>query len=131
MRPLDARTSVSGQLSPDDLTGLKAQGVTVVINNRPDNEEPGQPTSAQMAAAAEAAGLHYIAAPYRGSPTPEAVEAVRAALARPDARLHAFCRSGMRSCSAWALAEAGAGRPTEELIAAGRSAGYDLTPLFA
>lgn len=130
IRTLDDRTSVSGQLAPQDLAGLTAAGVTVLINNRPDGEEPDQPTGAEMAEAARAAGLEYVSAPYRGRPTPEAVEAIRSALAKPDAKVHAFCRSGMRSCSAWAIAEVSAGRPVEEVIEAGRGAGYDLAPLF-
>ena len=40
----------------------------------------------------------------------------------------AFCRSGMRSISLWAMAESLAGRRVkEDLIERGEAAGYDLT----
>ena len=42
----------------------------------------------------------------------------------------AFCRSGTRSINTWALGEAMAGAPRDELIAAAARAGYDLRPLL-
>lgn len=129
-RRLDDRVTVSGQLQPGDVAALAADGVTLLINNRPDGEEPGQPGGSEIARAAQAAGLGYVAAPYQGRPTPEAVLAIQQALQDEGARVHAFCRSGMRSSAAWALAEAKAGRPIEEILTVGREAGYDLAPLF-
>lgn len=129
-RHLDGRMSVSGQIGPEDVADLAAGGVTVLINNRPDDEEPGQPSGAAIARAAESAGMTYVAAPFRGRPPDEAVEAVRAALASGEGQVHAYCKSGLRSCAAWGLSQVTAGRPADEVIAAGREAGYDLAPLF-
>ena len=56
MRTLDGRVSVAGQIRPDQLPALAAAGVRAVINNRPDGEEPGQPSAAEMREAAERAG---------------------------------------------------------------------------
>jgi uncharacterized protein (TIGR01244 family) len=100
-----------------------------VINNRPDGEEPGQPSSAQMQAAAQEAGLAYLHAPVRGAPTREQVEAVDAALANGPTL--AFCRSGTRSIMTWALAEALSGRrPREEIVRLCAAAGYDMSGLL-
>ena len=55
-RKIDETISVAGQITPDDVTAAAAQGFTFVINNRPDDEQPGQPGGAEIAAAAEAAG---------------------------------------------------------------------------
>jgi sulfide:quinone oxidoreductase len=49
--------SVSGQISASDLAELAAQGFRSVICNRPDNEDPYQPSFATIARAADEAGL--------------------------------------------------------------------------
>ena len=57
MRKIDERTYVSGQVDPADLPAIKAAGVAMIVNNRPDGEEPGQPAAAAIETAARAAGL--------------------------------------------------------------------------
>ena len=37
---------VAGQISLDQVRGIAAAGYKVLVNNRPDGEEPGQPRSA-------------------------------------------------------------------------------------
>src|SRR6059058_1743209 len=98
--------SVSPQISPADLADAAAQGYTLVINNRPDGEAPGQPTSAELEAAARAAGLDYVFAPVVGRPGPAQVGAVRDAVAEADGKVLAFCRSGTRSILTWAMGQA-------------------------
>ena len=78
-----------------------------LINNRPDGEAPGQPTDAAMAAAAQAAGLEYLWIPIVGSPTPAQADAQVQAAA--DGKTLAFCRSGTRSITAWALGQSRSG----------------------
>lgn len=120
---------VSGQITIDDLTAAAAQGVTRVVNNRLDGEEPGQPSSAEIEVAARGAGLDYVHAPVRGAPDGEAVAVVAAALADGASTL-LYCRSGMRSTAAWAMATAGSGQKTaDEVRACAASAGYDLSRL--
>ena len=55
---LDDKTLVAGQIGPADVPALKAEGVTMIINNRPDGEDADQPTSAEIEAAARAAHAH-------------------------------------------------------------------------
>ena len=55
--------SVAPQISLEDLPTAAAQGFKLVINNRPDGEEAGQPDGESIRAAAEAAGLAYTAIP--------------------------------------------------------------------
>ena len=71
--------SVSPQVDPADMARAAAEGFVLVINNRPDGEDPSQPSSAAVEAAARAAGMDYLHVPVRGGPTPDQVEAVRAA----------------------------------------------------
>jgi uncharacterized protein (TIGR01244 family) len=115
------------QISLDDVAEAARQGYRTVINNRPDGEVDDQPTSAEMAAAAKAAGLAYHYIPVRGGPTPDQVEQTRALLAEAEAPVLAFCRSGTRSIVTWSLSQALCGEDLDQLIAQGRAAGYDLS----
>lgn len=62
-RQITPNLYVSPQISVDQVEEAKALGVTVIINNRPDDEEPGQTNGAEIEAAAKAAGLAYAAVP--------------------------------------------------------------------
>ncbi len=129
-RQLDERVSVAGQIAADDLAEAKARGFTGVVNNRPDGEQPGQPTGAEIAAAAAAAGLAYTAIPVGAQGIGEAqVSAMAALLGQADGPVLAFCRSGTRSTYLWALARAWAGADPDELVARAAAAGYDLSGL--
>jgi uncharacterized protein (TIGR01244 family) len=119
--------SVSPQITPQEVSQAKAQGFTTLINNRPDGEVPGQPTSAQIEAAAKAAGLAYVHIPVRGGPTPEQVEQNRAAVEASDGPVLAFCRTGTRSIITWSIGEAQSGKDRGELVRLGADAGYDLS----
>lgn len=119
--------SVAPQIAASDLADAAAQGFTLVINNRPDGEAPGQPTSAEMEAAAKAAGLDYLYVPVAGGPGPAQVEAVLQAVNTAEGPVLAFCRSGTRSIVTWSIGQATSGaRPRGELISLGAAAGYDL-----
>ena len=71
---LDDRVFVSGQIMPGDMAEIAALGVTTIVNNRPDGEEPGQPSGDEIADAAEAAGLAYREVPVSGGIEPEQIE---------------------------------------------------------
>jgi uncharacterized protein (TIGR01244 family) len=85
------------------------QGFRSVINNRPDFEhDPDQPTSAQIEAAARAAGLEYRFLPVDGGyQSPQEIEAFAALLAELPRPILAFCRSGARSGRLYSAATAG------------------------
>jgi uncharacterized protein (TIGR01244 family) len=120
--------AVAPQIAPEDMAAAAKAGFVLVINNRPDGEVPDQPDSAEMAAAAKAAGLAYVHIPVRGGPTPDQVEAVAEAVAGAKGPVLAFCRSGTRSINTWSLGQAASGaRPRDELVRLGAAAGYDLS----
>lgn len=126
---LNENTWLSGQITPQAVAALAAQlGLRRVINNRPDHEEPGQPTSAELRAAAEAAGLDYVEAPVSGMPDPVTTARVGECLADQTPTL-LFCRSGMRSAAIWAMAERARGADADALRAQAAAAGYDLSRL--
>lgn len=105
---LSETVAAAPQLQPSDMPAVAAAGYAVVVNNRPDGEALGQPTSAEMAAAAEAAGLEYHYYPlnafnYPGE-TPSAMAALFDDASRP---VLAFCRSGTRSSNLWITTRSG------------------------
>jgi uncharacterized protein (TIGR01244 family) len=128
-RRIDHRTLVAGQIGPEDAEAAKAEGVTMIINNRPDDEEAGQPTHSEIEAAARAAGLDYRYIPVASGFSANQVQAMRAALEDAEGPVLAFCRSGTRSTFLWALARAQQGDDGEELMRKAAAAGYDLSPI--
>jgi len=126
---LSSTVWVAGQIDADSVANAAALGVTRVINNRPDGEDDGQPTSDQIEMAIRASGLDYLHLPIVGFPGPAQVKVVAEALADGKPTL-LYCRSGMRSAAAWALAMSSSGNLTREQIReAGAMAGYDLNRL--
>lgn len=129
-RQLDERTLVDGQISPEDVPALKALGVTMIVNNRPDDEDAGQPSGAAIEEAARAHGLDYRHVPIARGMGPSDIEAMREAIhASEGGKLFAFCRSGNRSTLAWAVAKSEDGVPREELERCAREAGFSLDPV--
>lgn len=126
---LDDLVFVSPQIPAEDMAELARHGVALVVSHRPDEEEPGQPSFRELEAAARDAGLRLIHAPVRGLPDDDAVAATAQALAdaSPDRAVLLFCRSGMRSAAAWAMARARQGADSQALRAAAADAGYDLS----
>lgn len=131
MQTLKPALYVSAQIRPEDLPALKAQGIAQIICHRPDGEEPAQPAFADIAAAATALGIRALHLPVAGGQfSAETVASTRDALAEGTPTLM-YCKSGMRSATAWALGEAAAGGNVDEIIARAGAYGYDLSPLRA
>ena len=128
IRRIDDHISVAPQITPWDVSEIARAGFVAIVNNRPDDEEPGQPEGAEIRAAAEAAGLAYteIPVPQAGFSHPQ-VAAMGAALDAAGGPVLAYCRSGTRSCNLWALASAKAGGDPATLVGKGAGAGYDLS----
>ena len=129
LRQLDDKTLISGQIRPDEVAALKDSGVTMIVNNRPDGEDPDQPLAADIEAAAEQAGIAYRFVPIQRGIGPSDVECMQEAMAAADGKLLAFCRSGNRSALAWAVAKREQGASVEELERAAAGAGIDLAPV--
>lgn len=128
IRPIDETISVAPQISPADVTDIARAGFTMIINNRPDDEEMGQPDGAAIQTVAETLGLGYVAIPitHAGFSHPQ-LDAMAAALAEATGPVLAYCRSGTRSCNLWALAQAKNGANPDMLEEKAGKAGYDLS----
>ena len=130
-RQLTPALYVSPQISVDQVEEARALGVTVIINNRPDDEEPGQTNGATIEAAAKQAGIAYVAVPVaHGGFAPWQLDGMAAGLDQAgEGKVLAYCRSGTRSTLLWALTRARAGDHPAALTEKAEAAGYDLTPV--
>ncbi len=129
-RKIDDSISVAAQIGVDDVAEAAKAGFTMIINNRPDQEEPGQPSGESIREAARAAGLAYVAIPITpGGFSAAQIDAMGKALGAAEGPVLAFCRSGTRSTFCWALAKGSTGSDPDELAAKAASAGYDISPI--
>lgn len=127
-RRVDDSLTVSPQILPHEVAEIRAAGFVAIVNNRPDDEEPGQPAGDAIRAAAEAKGMAYTAIPVTHAGFSGAqVSAMAEALGAADGPVFAFCRSGTRSVNLWALASAGKGADAATLIEKAAGAGYDIS----
>jgi len=131
IRPLTPELSVAPQIAITDLPAISAAGFRTLICNRPDGESPDQPRWVEIEAAARAAGLatHFLPAA-TGQVTPALGAQFAALLETADKPVLAYCRSGTRSATLWALG-ARASTPVPTLLETAARAGYDLSgPLY-
>lgn len=126
IRIVNNQFAVAPQIMPLDIAEIKANGYVAIINNRPDGESDEQPTNEKICQQAIEAGLAYYHLPIlSGTLPPEAIEETKKLLTEINGPCLAFCRSGTRSITLWALAQAGE-QNKEEIITAVKGAGYDL-----
>ena len=103
-REITDNYAVSGQITPDEVAAVKAAGFRSVICNRPDDEQPGQPSAASVEAAARAAGLAFRHIPViSGQITGQNVADQAAALRELEGPVFAYCRSGARCTNLYAM----------------------------
>lgn len=128
-KPLTPTLSVTAHLSEADVVQAARDGFLAIINNRPDGEDPAQLSSDSIARLAAQYGMEYAFVPVVSSQI-GAVEiaGMAHAMATLKAPALAFCRSGTRSTTLWALSRAGL-LPTTEILATAAAAGYDLAAL--
>ncbi len=131
-RKLNEKICVAPQIDCAAVEEAAAQGVTLIINNRPEDESADQTPGAEIEAAATAAGLAYVAIPVTHAGFAEwQVTAMAEALDTAEGKVLAYCRSGTRSTLLWALARASRGDHPAVLTEQAADAGYDLSPIAA
>jgi uncharacterized protein (TIGR01244 family) len=108
IRYIDEHYAVAPQLSPEHMRQVAQVGFRTVVNNRPDFEDPSQPSAAAIELAAREAGLHYVHIPVGGQHTADiSAQTLRDALADVPRPILAFCRSGARSQMLYLVAKSG------------------------
>lgn len=121
---------VAPQITVDAVKEAAALGVTLVINNRPEDESDDQTPGPEIEAAARAAGLDYVAIPVTHAGFSEwQVAAMTEAVEGAEGKILAYCRSGTRSTLLWSLAQAKAGMHPAEIADRAAAAGYDVAPI--
>jgi uncharacterized protein (TIGR01244 family) len=131
-RRLNEKVYAGGQIAPEDVPALKAEGFTAVVNNRPDFEGgPDQPTSEAVRAACEAEGLQYSYVPMTPEAlSPEMLDDFHAAVEAAPGKILAHCRSGARSTALWALTQTCQNaQDVDTVIGQAAEAGYDLSQM--
>lgn len=125
---LSASFSASLQLSAADVASAAEAGFRTIIDNRPDAEEAGQPSAADMEAIAQRHGLAFAHIPVTtvSAISESDIARMRATLAQSPGPVLGYCRSGTRAATMWALSQVGE-TPSETLLKAAVDAGYDLS----
>jgi sulfide:quinone oxidoreductase len=126
-RTLTPLFTVSDQVTVADLPALQAEGVQVLVCNRPDAETPDQPAWSELAQAAQAVGMQVHSVPVAQDTINAADVRAFADTLQGGLHIHAFCRSGARTTHLWALARIAAGQTQADVIAVAKDAGYDLS----
>lgn len=130
LKPLSQTVFASEQITLSDIAAAKDAGVTTIVNNRPDGEEPSAPQGDAIEAEALAAGLRYVSIPIGHSGFSEVqIDTMIEVLESAEGGVLAYCRSGTRSTFLWALSSAKMGRDPEEIMRAAMDAGYDVSPV--
>ncbi|NWO06066.1 MAG: TIGR01244 family phosphatase [Alteromonadaceae bacterium] len=129
IRTIDENISVAPQIAVEDVAEIAKLGFKTLVANRPDREEPGQPSMADMEAEAKAAGLNWVYMPVEsGNITDQDVDNFAPMIRDAEKPVFAFCRSGTRCTILWALSSAREHQP-EELLSKSQNAGYDISGL--
>lgn len=124
---IDDNLSVSPQILVEDLPELAAEGYRAVICNRPDGEGGDQPSFKEIERAARQNGMEARYLPVEsGLVRDENAEDFAEAMHSLPGPVLAYCRSGTRSATLWALSEA-KHRPLPEILGKTKAAGYDLS----
>lgn len=129
--PVTKGFDVADQITPEDIPVLVKEGYKTLFCHRPDGEGADQPTFHEIEKAAEASGLtlHYLPVT-SGKITDEDVDNFSAIIEDAATPVLAYCRSGMRAISLWALSQSHELSLTE-ILSAGKSAGYDLSGIIS
>ena len=108
IRQVNDEYAVSAQIAVDDIAAIKEAGYRSIICNRPDDEQPGQPSATEIEVAARAADIVFRHIPFvSGQMTEEDVRKMAEALDEIPGPVFAYCRSGARSTNIYLAAKQG------------------------
>ncbi len=129
IRTLTENISVAPQIGLEEVADAAQRGFKTLICNRPDGEDSMQPVAEDMADASGDVGITFVHQPViSGSVTFDDVEQFRTLVEESPKPILAYCRSGTRCSTLWALAEA-PNRDIDEILQICAQAGYDYSGL--
>lgn len=129
IKSLTPNLSISPQILVSDMRALADAGFKAVICNRPDGEGPDQPSFKEIEAAAHEFGLQAQYLPVEsGKVRDEEGQTFGQLLNTLPGPVVAYCRTGMRSTTLWALSQAGV-IPLPRILEASQKVGFDMKAL--
>lgn len=102
VRKIDDQFSVSGQITPEQVKDISEAGYQAIVCARPDDEEGGQPSFAEVAQAAELRGLQIVHIPVSGPLSEGQIIRFHEAMEQMPRPVLGYCRSGARAGSLYA-----------------------------
>jgi len=128
LKKINSQLSVSPQILAADVAALAKQGFRSMICNRPDGEGADQPLFAEIEKAANKAKLEVRYLPVVPGRVQDAdAIAFASAMDELPKPVLAYCRTGTRSATLWALDQGAHGTPLADVLSATRQAGYDMS----
>ena len=125
-RVLTEKLHVCSQIRVEEISTLAEQGYSTIINSRPDGEVRGQPTSAEVNAAARSVGIAYLYQPVSSKEiTTQEADRFILAVAQAQGKVLAHCRTGTRTATLWALSQRDK-QNVDDILATAKQMGYDL-----
>ena len=129
LRKLTPFLSVSAQITAEDVGIAASMGFKTLICNRPENESEDQPEMQGIIDACEREGLAWHYQPViSGKVTDENAAEFGNLLKEVQGPVLAFCRTGTRCTTLWALSESHH-LDTSTVLETAKQAGYDLAGL--
>ncbi|CAI3130836.1 Beta-lactamase hydrolase-like protein [Acinetobacter calcoaceticus] len=120
---------IAGQITADEVAKIANQGVKTLICNRLDGEGADQPNVIEIEEAAQRLGIQVIYQPVTsGKITDQQVTEFKQFYQNAQKPVLAYCRSGMRAISLWALAEVDP-KDAALLVESGHKLGFNLKGL--
>ncbi len=131
LRNIDGKYYVSGQITLSMMKEISDFGITLIINNRPDNEEEDQVSSEDLKIKAETLGIKFINIPFSGNAVNiEKIINFSNLIKDNNEKSLFFCRSGARSSTIWGIASVlYLGADLIDSIAKINNIGYDSSGL--
>jgi sulfide:quinone oxidoreductase len=121
--------TVSDQITIEDLKEIQAQGYKTIFCNRPDQESEGQLAFSAIEKEAKNLGIKAIHQPVIGGQiSDDNIAQFSSNFAVAQKPVFAYCRTGTRCSTLWALSHAKI-LSIDEILSKAQIAGYDLSPL--
>ena len=121
--------TVSDQITIEDLKEIHAQGYKTIFCNRPDQESEGQLAFSAIEKEAQNLGIKAIHQPVIGGQiSDDDIAKFGAYFEVAQKPVFAYCRTGTRCSTLWALSHASR-LPIDDILSKTQNAGYDLSSL--
>ena len=121
--------TVSDQITIEDLKEIHAQGYKTIFCNRPDHESDGQLDFSSIEKESQNLGIKAIHQPVIGGQiSDDDITQFGCYFEEAQKPIFAYCRTGTRCSTLWALSHAKK-LSIDEILAKTQNAGYDLSLL--